>query len=64
MHVLLTNILHSKTVVFIEIGDVVLAAKLHAVGDPDGCVVCVKEALSVCMDILRTFLPFTYGRPE
>lgn len=42
---LLTNILHSETVVLIEIGDVVLAAELHAVGDPNRCVIYVEEAL-------------------
>lgn len=43
---LLTNILHSETFV-IGIGDVVLAAELHAVGDPDGCVVGVEIALPI-----------------
>lgn len=44
---LLTDVLHSETVVLIEIGDVVLAAELHAVGDPNRCVVYVEEALPV-----------------
>lgn len=61
---LLTNIFHTKAIVFIKIGDVVLGAKLHTVGGPNSCVVCVKVALPVWMLILRTFLPFTAGRTE
>lgn len=61
---LLTNILHSETVIVIEIGDVVLRAQLHAVGFPDRCVVCIKEALSVCVVILWALSPFTDGSPE
>lgn len=61
---LLTNIFHCETVFFVEIGDVVLAAKLHTVGGPNGRVVCVKEALPVQMVVLRTFLPCTTGRSE
>lgn len=44
---LLTNILHSETVILIEIGDVVLAAELQAVRDPNRCVVYVEEALPI-----------------
>lgn len=44
---LLTNILHPETVIFIEIGDVVLSAKLHAVSDPYGCVICIKETFLI-----------------
>lgn len=58
---LLTNILHSETFV-IGIGDVVLAAELHAVGDPDGCVVGVEIALPIWMDILWTLFPVAGGR--
>ena len=47
INLILTNILHSETVIFIEICYVVLGTKLHAVGNPNGCVVCVKEALPV-----------------
>lgn len=43
---LLTNIFHSETVILTEIGDVVLTAELHAVRDPNRCVVCIEEALS------------------
>lgn len=60
---LLTDILHSETVILIEIGDV-LAAELHAVGDPNGCVVYIEEALPIWMDILWTFFPFTGGWAE
>lgn len=44
---LLTNILHSETVVLVEICDVVLAAELHAVGDPNRCMVSIEEALPI-----------------
>lgn len=44
---ILTDILHRETVALVEIGDVVLAAELHAVRDPNRCVVHVKEALPV-----------------
>lgn len=43
---LLTDILYSETVILIEIGDV-LAAELHAVGNPNGCVFCIEEALPI-----------------
>ena len=56
---ILTNILHRETVALVEIGDVVLATELHAVSDPNRCVVPVKEALPVRMDVLRTLFPFT-----
>lgn len=59
-----TNILHGETVVLIEIGDVVLAAELHAVGDPNRCVIYVEEALPAWMDILWTLFPFTGRRAE
>lgn len=42
-----TNILHSETVIIMEIGDIVLAAQLHTVGDPNGCVVYIEEALPI-----------------
>lgn len=61
---LLTNILHTETVIFIEIGDVVLSAKLHAVSDPYGCVICIKETFPIWMDILGTLLPLAGRRPE
>ncbi len=46
-YLLLTDVLYSETVILIEIGDVVLAAELHAVGDPNGRVVYIEEALPV-----------------
>lgn len=58
---LLTDILYSETVILIEIGDV-LAAELHAVGNPNGCVFCIEEALPIWMDVLWTLFPFTGGR--
>lgn len=59
-----TNILHSETVIIMEIGDIVLAAQLHTVGDPNGCVVYIEEALPIWKDVLWTLFPFTGGRSE
>lgn len=52
---LLTDILHIKTL--IEIGDVVLAAQLHAVEGPNGCVVSIEETLPVRINVLGTLFP-------
>lgn len=40
-----------------------MAAQLHAVGDPNGRVVFVEEALPVRMDVLWTLSPFAGWRP-
>lgn len=63
-NLLLTDIFHSETVILIVIGDVVLAAELHAVGDPNGRVVHVKETLPVRIYILWTLLPFAGWRTK
>ena len=60
---LLTDILHSETVILIEKG-AVLAAELQAVGDPNGCVVYIKEALPIWINVLWTLHPFTGGQAE
>lgn len=57
-----TDVLHSEAVFFVEIGNVVLAAELHAVGGPNRRVVHVEEAFPVRMDVLWTLFPFTGGR--
>lgn len=59
-----TDVLHPETVLLVVIGDVVLAAKLHAVRDPNGRVVVVEEALPIRMDVLRTLFPFASKRTE
>lgn len=58
-----TDVFHGEAVVLVEVGDV-LAAQLHAVGDPGGCVIHVEEALPVWMDILWTLFPFTVVNAE
>lgn len=63
-HLLLTDILYGETVVLVQIGDVVLAAELHAVGDPNRGVIDIEEALPFQVAILRTLFPFTVGRAD
>lgn len=61
---MLTDILHGETVVLVVIGDVVLAAELQAVRDPNGRVVPVEETLVVFMYVLWTLFPFPGGRTK
>ena len=63
-HLLLTNILYGETVVLVQIGDIVLATELHAVGDPNGRVIDIEEALPFQVAILWTLFPFTGGRAD
>lgn len=60
----LTDILYGETVVLVQIGDIVLAAELHAVGDPNRRVIDIEEALPFQVAILRTLFPFTVGRAD